>query len=135
MTGTLGHFVHGGALATRGTESAKPLLAGHVAYTGAAASGRVRVWGSLAALALLALCASRVLIDHNAPFCAFSSHFHFPKSIYEGNFGCGYLKERRASGLVFCENTASVYRALFVSSPVFSSFCFNGDCENVDWNF
>ncbi|XP_074049345.1 extended synaptotagmin-2 isoform X1 [Macrotis lagotis] len=34
-------------------------------------------------------------------------------SIYEGNFGCGYLKERRASGLVFCENTTSVYRALF----------------------
>uniref|UniRef100_A0A4X1TW62 Extended synaptotagmin-2 n=1 Tax=Sus scrofa TaxID=9823 RepID=A0A4X1TW62_PIG len=34
-------------------------------------------------------------------------------SIYEGDFGCGYLKERRASGLVFCENTASVYRALF----------------------
>nr|XP_056713293.1 extended synaptotagmin-2 [Euleptes europaea] len=34
-------------------------------------------------------------------------------SIYEGNFGCGYLKERRASGLVFCENTTSLYRALF----------------------
>lgn len=40
------------------------------------------------------------------------------KSIYEGNFGCGYLKERRASGLVFCENTTSLYRALFVSSWV-----------------
>ncbi|XP_025785211.1 extended synaptotagmin-2 [Puma concolor] len=38
-------------------------------------------------------------------------------SIYEGNFGCGYLKERRASGLVFCENTTSVYRALF-SNPL-----------------
>uniref|UniRef100_A0A4W2G839 Extended synaptotagmin 2 n=1 Tax=Bos indicus x Bos taurus TaxID=30522 RepID=A0A4W2G839_BOBOX len=38
-------------------------------------------------------------------------------SIYEGNFGCGYLKERRASGLVFCENTASVCRALF-SNPL-----------------
>ncbi|XP_021096610.1 extended synaptotagmin-2 isoform X5 [Heterocephalus glaber] len=36
-------------------------------------------------------------------------------SIYEGNFGCGYLKERRASGLVFCENTTSVYRALFTN--------------------
>ncbi|KAM4856212.1 extended synaptotagmin-2 isoform X4 [Urocitellus parryii] len=34
-------------------------------------------------------------------------------SVFEGNFGCGYLKERRASGLVFCENTTSVYRALF----------------------
>ncbi|XP_043397481.1 extended synaptotagmin-2 isoform X4 [Chelonia mydas] len=34
-------------------------------------------------------------------------------SIYEGNFGCGYLKERRASGLVFCENTTSLCRALF----------------------
>uniref|UniRef100_A0A8C6X4W1 Extended synaptotagmin 2 n=1 Tax=Naja naja TaxID=35670 RepID=A0A8C6X4W1_NAJNA len=34
-------------------------------------------------------------------------------SIYEGKFGCGYLKERRASGLVFCENTTSVYRTLF----------------------
>ncbi|XP_040598259.1 extended synaptotagmin-2 isoform X4 [Mesocricetus auratus] len=38
-------------------------------------------------------------------------------SIFEGNFGCGYLKERRASGLVFCENTTSVYRALF-SNPL-----------------
>ncbi|XP_041494888.1 extended synaptotagmin-2 isoform X1 [Microtus oregoni] len=37
-------------------------------------------------------------------------------SIYEGNFGCGYLKERRASGLVFCENTTSVYRTLFKST-------------------
>ncbi|KAK6490230.1 extended synaptotagmin-2-like isoform X1 [Huso huso] len=34
-------------------------------------------------------------------------------SVFEGNFGCGYLSERRASGLVFCENTASLYRALF----------------------
>ncbi|XP_029340238.1 extended synaptotagmin-2 isoform X1 [Mus caroli] len=38
-------------------------------------------------------------------------------SIYEGNFGCGYLKERRASGLVFCENTTSIYRTLF-SNPL-----------------
>lgn len=82
--------------------------------------------------ALLFISASRVFIDHNPPFFAFSSHFHFPKSIYEGNFGCGYLKERRASGLVFCDNPTSVYRALFVSSPVFSSSCFNGDCANVD---
>lgn len=55
---------------------------------------------------------------------------HFPKSIYEGNFGCGYLKERRASGLVFCENTTSVYRALFVSPPAPSSV-FSEDCPSV----
>lgn len=71
------------------------------------------------AFALLFISASCAFIDRNPPFFAFSSCFHFPKSIYEGNFGCGYLKERRASGLVFCENTTSVYRALFVSSPVF----------------
>lgn len=71
------------------------------------------------AFALLFISAACAFIDHNPPFFAFSSHFYFPKSIYEGNFGCGYLKERRASGLVFCENTTSVYRALFVSSPVF----------------
>ncbi|XP_034744027.1 extended synaptotagmin-2-like isoform X2 [Etheostoma cragini] len=34
-------------------------------------------------------------------------------SVFEGNLGSGYLKERRAAGLVFCENTASLYRALF----------------------
>ncbi|XP_007899368.1 extended synaptotagmin-2 isoform X1 [Callorhinchus milii] len=34
-------------------------------------------------------------------------------NVYEGNFGCGYLRERRASGLVFCENTSSVFRDLF----------------------
>nr|XP_058153604.1 extended synaptotagmin-2 isoform X2 [Dasypus novemcinctus] len=42
-------------------------------------------------------------------------------SIYEGNFGCGYLKERRASGLVFCENTTSVYRALFTGKKINSN--------------
>uniref|UniRef100_A0A8C4KWJ0 Extended synaptotagmin-2 n=1 Tax=Equus asinus TaxID=9793 RepID=A0A8C4KWJ0_EQUAS len=42
-------------------------------------------------------------------------------SIYEGNFGCGYLKERRASGLVFCENTTSVYRALFSRKKINSN--------------
>uniref|UniRef100_A0A8B9XKX7 Extended synaptotagmin-2 n=1 Tax=Bos mutus grunniens TaxID=30521 RepID=A0A8B9XKX7_BOSMU len=42
-------------------------------------------------------------------------------SIYEGNFGCGYLKERRASGLVFCENTASVCRALFSGKKINSN--------------
>lgn len=68
--------------------------------------------------ALLLRCFSCALTT--APFSAFSSlPFPPPKSIYEGSFGCGYLKERRASGLVFCENTASVYRALFVSSPGF----------------
>ncbi|XP_041751950.1 extended synaptotagmin-2-B isoform X3 [Coregonus clupeaformis] len=34
-------------------------------------------------------------------------------SVFEGNLGSGHLKERRASGLVFCENTASLYRTLF----------------------
>lgn len=38
------------------------------------------------------------------------------KSVFEGNLGSGYLKERRAAGLVFCENTASLYRSLFVSA-------------------
>ncbi|KAG7218964.1 hypothetical protein INR49_005542 [Caranx melampygus] len=43
-------------------------------------------------------------------------------SVFEGNLGSGYLKERRAAGLVFCENTASLYRTLFVS--LFSaSYC------------
>lgn len=43
------------------------------------------------------------------------------KSVFEGNLGSGYLKERRAAGLVFCENTASLYRTLFVS--VLAVFC------------
>uniref|UniRef100_A0A672HM72 Extended synaptotagmin-2-A-like n=1 Tax=Salarias fasciatus TaxID=181472 RepID=A0A672HM72_SALFA len=35
-------------------------------------------------------------------------------SVFEGSLGCcGYLKERRAAGLVFCENTASLYRSVF----------------------
>ncbi|KAM6918444.1 extended synaptotagmin-2-A [Xenentodon cancila] len=34
-------------------------------------------------------------------------------SVFEGNLGSGHLKERRAAGLVFCENTASLYRTLF----------------------
>uniref|UniRef100_A0A8D3D2V7 Extended synaptotagmin-2-like n=1 Tax=Scophthalmus maximus TaxID=52904 RepID=A0A8D3D2V7_SCOMX len=42
-------------------------------------------------------------------------------SVFEGNLGSGYLKERRAAGLVFCENTASLYRTLFVSPPAVSS--------------
>ncbi|XP_033848372.2 extended synaptotagmin-2-A-like isoform X2 [Acipenser ruthenus] len=41
-------------------------------------------------------------------------------SVFEGNFGCGYLSERRASGLVFCENTASLHRALFSGKKVSS---------------
>ena len=60
---------------------------------------RVSVRLSDSACCILGQC-FRASIDHNPPFFAFSSHFHFPKSIYEGNFGCGYLKERRASGLV-----------------------------------
>ncbi|XP_041102828.1 extended synaptotagmin-2-A-like isoform X4 [Polyodon spathula] len=41
-------------------------------------------------------------------------------SVFEGSFGCGYLSERRASGLVFCENTASLYRAIFSGKKVSS---------------
>ncbi|XP_052418355.1 extended synaptotagmin-2 isoform X1 [Carassius gibelio] len=36
-------------------------------------------------------------------------------SVFEGSFGCGNLKERRASGLVFCENPDSLYRTLFTN--------------------
>ncbi|KAG8013782.1 Extended synaptotagmin-2-A [Nibea albiflora] len=42
------------------------------------------------------------------------------KSVFEGNLGSGYLKERRAAGLVFCENTASLYRTLFSGKKVTS---------------
>ncbi|XP_072566939.1 extended synaptotagmin-2-like isoform X2 [Paramormyrops kingsleyae] len=41
-------------------------------------------------------------------------------SVFEGSFGSGYLKERRASGLVFCENTTSLYRTLFSGKKVSS---------------
>ncbi|XP_041751949.1 extended synaptotagmin-2 isoform X2 [Coregonus clupeaformis] len=41
-------------------------------------------------------------------------------SVFEGNLGSGHLKERRASGLVFCENTASLYRTLFSGKKVSS---------------
>uniref|UniRef100_A0A8C8FL07 Extended synaptotagmin-2 n=1 Tax=Oncorhynchus tshawytscha TaxID=74940 RepID=A0A8C8FL07_ONCTS len=34
-------------------------------------------------------------------------------SIFTGSVGCGNLKERRASGLVFCESNTSMYRTLF----------------------
>eukprot|EP00063_Salmo_salar_P038270 XP_014013105.1 PREDICTED: extended synaptotagmin-2-A-like isoform X8 [Salmo salar] len=34
-------------------------------------------------------------------------------SVFTGSFGCGNLKERRASGLVFCESNTSMYRTLF----------------------
>uniref|UniRef100_A0A8C7MK94 Extended synaptotagmin 2 n=1 Tax=Oncorhynchus kisutch TaxID=8019 RepID=A0A8C7MK94_ONCKI len=39
-------------------------------------------------------------------------------SVFTGSVGCGNLKERRASGLVFCESDTSIYRTLFVSPPV-----------------
>uniref|UniRef100_A0A673XXZ1 Extended synaptotagmin 2 n=1 Tax=Salmo trutta TaxID=8032 RepID=A0A673XXZ1_SALTR len=39
-------------------------------------------------------------------------------SVFTGSFGCGNLKERRASGLVFCESNTSMYRTLFVSPLV-----------------
>ncbi|KAF7644726.1 hypothetical protein LDENG_00216740 [Lucifuga dentata] len=41
-------------------------------------------------------------------------------SVFEGNLGSGYLKERRAAGLVFCENTASLYRTLFCNPLEFN---------------
>uniref|UniRef100_A0A8C9SEP8 Extended synaptotagmin 2 n=1 Tax=Scleropages formosus TaxID=113540 RepID=A0A8C9SEP8_SCLFO len=41
-------------------------------------------------------------------------------SVFEGSFGSGYLKERRASGLVFCENTTSLYRTFFSGKKVSS---------------
>ncbi|XP_026876644.2 extended synaptotagmin-2-A isoform X1 [Electrophorus electricus] len=34
-------------------------------------------------------------------------------SVFEGDLGSGCLKERRSAGLVFCENTATLYRTLF----------------------
>ncbi|XP_072910967.1 extended synaptotagmin-2 isoform X1 [Hemitrygon akajei] len=34
-------------------------------------------------------------------------------NVFEGNFGSGYLRERRAAGLVFCENTCSIFRDFF----------------------
>lgn len=129
-----GHFVHRCALAARDQGSPQHRCpAGCLFYMERVLTGSHVLWVLWLPFALLFTDAPCVCIDHNPPFFAFSSHFHFPKSIYEGNFGCGYLKERRASGLVFCENTTSVYRALFVSSLVFSPLCFNGDCENVDW--
>lgn len=76
------------------------------------------LWGSLA-LPLHCLWCSWCSHWLQSTILCFLPWLHCPKSIYEGNFGCGYLKERRASGLVFCENTASVYRALFVSPPGF----------------
>lgn len=79
-------------------------------------------------------CAAPACIHHSPPFSAFSPGVHVPKSIYEGNFGCGYLKERRASGLVFCENTASVYRALFVSSRCFLRVSFLTETGRVAGN-
>lgn len=47
---------------------------------------------------------------------AFSFTSIFLKNVFEGNFGCGYLRERRAAGLVFCENTCSIFRDFFVSA-------------------
>ncbi|KAG5265263.1 hypothetical protein AALO_G00240300 [Alosa alosa] len=37
---------------------------------------------------------------------------HLP-GVFEGTVGVGCLKERRSAGLVFCENTSSLYRSLF----------------------
>lgn len=40
------------------------------------------------------------------------------KSVFTGSLGCGNLRERRASGLVFCESNTSEYRTICVSHPV-----------------
>ncbi|CAH2282066.1 extended synaptotagmin-2 isoform X1 [Pelobates cultripes] len=42
-------------------------------------------------------------------------------SIYEGHMGFGNLKARKASGLIFCENNASLYRTLFSSKKMGST--------------
>uniref|UniRef100_A0A1A8NSJ6 Extended synaptotagmin-like protein 2 n=1 Tax=Nothobranchius rachovii TaxID=451742 RepID=A0A1A8NSJ6_9TELE len=42
-------------------------------------------------------------------------------SVFEGNLGSGCLKERRSGDLVFCENTSSLYRTIFVS--LLAVFC------------
>lgn len=39
-----------------------------------------------------------------------------PKSVFTGSLGCGNLRERRASGLVFCESNTSEYRKICVSA-------------------
>ncbi|XP_055062954.2 extended synaptotagmin-2-B isoform X1 [Misgurnus anguillicaudatus] len=41
-------------------------------------------------------------------------------SVFEGSFGCGNLKERRASGLVFCENSDSLCRNVFTNPLEFN---------------
>ncbi|XP_021168190.2 extended synaptotagmin-2 isoform X2 [Fundulus heteroclitus] len=41
-------------------------------------------------------------------------------SVFEGNLGSGQLKERRSAGLVFCENTSSLYRSLFSGKKITS---------------
>lgn len=129
-----GSFAHSVLWLIRGKGSAKPylllsVLMGRLCWPVPVCPGIH--WLSLHPVYLCFWC---VPTDHNPPFFAFSSCLHFPKSIYEGNFGCGYLKERRASGLVFCENTTSVYRTLFVSPPAPSSV-FIEDCPSVAWSF
>ncbi|XP_041927283.1 extended synaptotagmin-2 isoform X2 [Alosa sapidissima] len=44
---------------------------------------------------------------------------HLP-GVFEGTVGVGCLKERRSAGLVFCENTSSLYRSLFSGKKVTS---------------
>ncbi|XP_016295433.1 extended synaptotagmin-2-like [Sinocyclocheilus anshuiensis] len=41
--------------------------------------------------------------------------FLYCKRVFEGSFGCENLMERRASGLVFCENPDSLCRTLFTN--------------------
>uniref|UniRef100_A0A671NVL5 Extended synaptotagmin-2-like n=1 Tax=Sinocyclocheilus anshuiensis TaxID=1608454 RepID=A0A671NVL5_9TELE len=44
--------------------------------------------------------------------------FLYCKRVFEGSFGCENLMERRASGLVFCENPDSLCRTLFSGKKV-----------------
>lgn len=129
-----GYFAHSVLWLFRGKGSAKPYLLFVGSNGEALLASPCLSWDPLTLLHSVYLCFWCVPTDHNPPFFAFSSCLHFPKSIYEGNFGCGYLKERRASGLVFCENTTSVYRALFVSPPAPSSV-FIEDCPSVAGSF
>ncbi|XP_065122451.1 extended synaptotagmin-2 isoform X1 [Paramisgurnus dabryanus] len=44
-------------------------------------------------------------------------------SIFEGRVGNGCLRECRSAGLVFCENTAALYRTMFTGKKVTSEPC------------
>uniref|UniRef100_A0A8C7HMV8 Extended synaptotagmin 2 n=1 Tax=Oncorhynchus kisutch TaxID=8019 RepID=A0A8C7HMV8_ONCKI len=87
--------------------------------------GRVPFWDWLSLDLLLSLLSNQVLrsvrADRNLANDGLSSALlvvyldsakNLP-SVFTGSVGCGNLKERRASGLVFCESDTSIYRTLF----------------------